>query len=123
MPPVGAVGAAAVFGLGGFDEAAGLAGQAVEAGDCPALEFGDDQIVGHNALNCSGFLAPDKRHERTLLARAAVGIPAGAWPLVRFDPRGVHTESSDDHSRRVQRNQQCSGASGLPATFSEQRPS
>jgi hypothetical protein len=46
MAPVGAVGAAAVLGLGGFDEAAGLAGEVLEAGDFPARECGDGQIVG-----------------------------------------------------------------------------
>jgi hypothetical protein len=46
MPPAGAAGAAAVLGLGGFDEAAGLLGQTVQAGDFPALELGDGQIVG-----------------------------------------------------------------------------
>ena len=60
MPPVGAVGAAAVLGLGGLDEAAGLLGQTVQAGDFPALESGDGQIVGHGGINCCGFLAPDK---------------------------------------------------------------
>jgi len=60
MPPVGAAGAAAVLGLGCLDEAAGLLGQTVQGGGFPALERGDDQIVGHGAINCSGFLAPDK---------------------------------------------------------------
>jgi hypothetical protein len=37
LAPVGAVGAAAVFGLGGFDEAAGLLGQEVEVGEDSVL--------------------------------------------------------------------------------------
>jgi hypothetical protein len=53
MPPVGAVGAAGVFGFGGFDEPADLLGQTVERRDCPALGRGNDQIVRHGALNCS----------------------------------------------------------------------
>ena len=37
MTPVGAVGAAAVLGLGGFHEGAGAPGEVLKAGDCPAL--------------------------------------------------------------------------------------
>ena len=56
MPPVGAVGAAAVLGLGGFDEAAGLLGQTVQADDFPALELGNDQIC-HCKQSLAGLKA------------------------------------------------------------------
>ena len=50
MAPVGAVGAAAVRGLSCFDEAAGLAGEVLQAGECPALGRGNDQIVRHGGI-------------------------------------------------------------------------
>ena len=56
MPPVGAAGVAAVLGLGGYDEAAGLLGQTVEAGECPALELGDNQIC-HCKQSLAGLKA------------------------------------------------------------------
>ncbi len=45
LTPVGAVGAAAVFGLGRLHEAARLTGQVFEPGDCSALSSRNDELL------------------------------------------------------------------------------